>query len=395
LKIDFHAPRNFVVNILPCICYNASMVTIAFTGGGTGGHIYPALAVAAELGRLFAGRDFKLFWIGSNAGMDRSLVEKAGIEFYGVPSGRLRRYFSLKTIPDFFKVIAGFFAARKILKKRKASLLFSKGGFVSVPPCAAAAALGIPVFTHESDFSPGLATKINARFALRTGGAVFTAYEDTARFFPPAVRDCVKVSGNPVRNAFRNADAAKGRAFLGLGSDVRILLVVGGSQGAREINEMIFAILPELAQFYTVAHQTGASQTNVPPPADHYKPFPYIGEEIPHVMAAAEMIIGRSGAGTLWECAVLGKPMLLVPLSGSGTRGDQVENAAFFQKSGAAVVFNEGDKAQALKRAVALLAQNAAEREKMAKAARQIGEREGAGYIARFLEERIKLTAEL
>jgi UDP-N-acetylglucosamine--N-acetylmuramyl-(pentapeptide) pyrophosphoryl-undecaprenol N-acetylglucosamine transferase len=370
------------------------MVTIAFTGGGTGGHIYPALAVAAELERRLAGRAFRFFWIGSNAGPDRSIVEKAGIEFFGVPSGKLRRYFSLKTVPDFFKVIASYFAARKILRAQKATLLFSKGGFVSVPPCAAAAALGIPVFTHESDFSPGLATKMNARFALRTGGAIFTAYDETASLLPAAARACVKVSGNPVRRAFRDADAAKGRAFLGLDADARILLALGGSQGAREVNEIVLAALSELARCYTVVHQTGPNQLIDAPAAERYKPYPYIGEEMPHVMAAAELVIGRSGAGTLWECAVLGKPMLLVPLRGSGTRGDQVENASFFQKTGAARVFVDGDKAQALIRAAAQLADNSEERAKMAEAALKTGELDGAGFIARSLEEKINSIGE-
>src|SRR5215469_15502574 len=159
------------------------MVNIAITGGGTGGHIYPGLAVAQELSRLLSGEfaagsldnKYSLFWIGSSSGMDRSIVEEAGIEFFGIPSGKLRRYFSIKNAVDFFKVAAGFFAARKILKKEKPRLLFSKGGFVSVPPCAAAASFGIPVFTHESDFSPGLATRINIRFVLYTGGRIFTA----------------------------------------------------------------------------------------------------------------------------------------------------------------------------------------------------------------------------
>jgi UDP-N-acetylglucosamine--N-acetylmuramyl-(pentapeptide) pyrophosphoryl-undecaprenol N-acetylglucosamine transferase len=140
------------------------MASIAFTGGGTGGHIYPGLAVASYLKKIFPHR---IFWIGSGSGMDRTVVESAGIEFFGIPSGKLRRYFSLRNIPDAFKIAAGFFAARKILKREGASFLFSKGGFVSVPPCAAAAFLKIPVFTHESDFSPGLATRLNTRFAER------------------------------------------------------------------------------------------------------------------------------------------------------------------------------------------------------------------------------------
>ena len=364
------------------------MVNIAFTGGGTGGHIFPGLAVAAELKRLLAG-EYRIFWIGSSAGMDRGLVEEAGIEFLGVPSGKLRRYFSIKTAVDFFRVISGFFAARKILKKQKARLLFSKGGFVSVPPCAAAASLGIPVFTHESDFSPGLATRLNARFVLRTGGKIFTAYEDTARFFPEAVRRCIMLSGNPVRGIFRNADAAMGKAFLGCADNARILLVLGGSQGAREINELVRAALSGLTETYTVVHQTGPNQAWDLPAAERYKPYPFIREELPHVMAAAELVLSRSGAG-IWEFAVLGKPMLLIPLRGSASRGDQVENARYFEKAGAArALMGEDVNPGQLVQAVNTLAYNTEERTIMAAASSRLGERDGAVFIAEILADKI------
>ncbi|MDR0316706.1 MAG: undecaprenyldiphospho-muramoylpentapeptide beta-N-acetylglucosaminyltransferase [Treponema sp.] len=359
------------------------MITIAFTGGGTGGHIYPGLAVASELTRRFAAGDCRIFWIGSNAGRDRMIVEGAGLEFFGVPAGRLRRYLSLKTIPDFFRVIAGFFAARKILKKQRADILFSKGGFVSVPPCAAAASLGIPVFTHESDYSPGLATRINLRFVSRTGGRVFIAYDDTARFLPAALADRITVSGNPVRSAFYSADPAQGRAFLGLGPQERILLVLGGSQGAQEINELIRAALPELCRHYTVVHQSGPDRGWDMPASDRYRPYPYITDEMPHVLAAAELIVGRSGAGTVWESAALGKPMLLIPLHGSGTRGDQVENARFFEQAGAAqTLLGENATPEALAKAVAALAEDAGKRSAMAAAALKTGERRGAEIIS-------------
>jgi UDP-N-acetylglucosamine--N-acetylmuramyl-(pentapeptide) pyrophosphoryl-undecaprenol N-acetylglucosamine transferase len=362
------------------------MVSIAFTGGGTGGHIYPALAVAAELKKLLSDREFHIFWIGSSAHLDRSLVEEAGIKFYRIPSGKLRRYFSLRTFVDFFKVIGGFFAARKILKKEKCCLLFSKGGFVSVPPCAAASSLGIKVFTHESDFSPGLATKINARFAARTKGRIFTAYEETGRFLNKSFSDHITVSGNPVRSVFHNADAEKGRAFLGVDDDERILLVLGGSQGAVEINELIRATLPELTQIYTVVHQTGPNLTWDVPESKKYKPFPYIKDEMPHVMAAAELVMGRSGAG-IWEWAVLGKPMLLIPLRGSGTRGDQVQNAEYFQKEGAAQVLGEKTTPYALINAVNSFAQDGEKRKNMSKASAKIGERDGSVIIARALAD--------
>jgi len=362
------------------------MINIAFTGGGTGGHIYPGLAVALELKKIlenyvctqtdFTG-DIRIFWIGSSVGMDRSLVEEAGIEFYGVPSGKLRRYFSLQTITDFFKVISGFFASRKILKKQKAVLLFSKGGFVSVPPCAAASSLKIKVFTHESDFSPGLATRINARFVLRTGGRIFTAYEDTKKHFDKkllkkGLDDRVTVSGNPVRADFCNADAAKGRAFLGINDSDRLLLVLGGSQGAKEINELIREALPFLTETYIVVHQTGPNLTWDIPSSQRYKPFPYIKEQMPHVMAASEIIMGRSGAG-IWEWAFLGKPMILIPLRGKGTRGDQVENAKYFKEAGAALVLGENADTKEMELAVKLLANDSEKRKVMADASARIG----------------------
>ncbi|GHV80272.1 UDP-N-acetylglucosamine--N-acetylmuramyl-(pentapeptide) pyrophosphoryl-undecaprenol N-acetylglucosamine transferase [Spirochaetia bacterium] len=364
------------------------MLSIAFTGGGTGGHIYPGLAVAAALTELLPG--CRMFWIGSAAGMDRLIVEGAGLVFFGVPSGKLRRYFSLKNLSDVVKIGAGFFAARRILKKEHPRLLFSKGGFVSVPPCAAASSLGIPVFTHESDYSPGLATRINARFAAR----IFTAYEDTAAFFPPRFRERTVSAGNPVRPGFRNADAAAGRAFLGIASEERVLLVLGGSQGAREVNELIRESLPKLTEYYTVVHQTGPNQDwertggSIPASA-RYRPYAYIREEMPQVLAAAELVLGRSGAGTVWEAATAGKPMVLIPLHGSGTRGDQVENAAFFEKAGAAVVIkgtgDRGATAAVLAAAVAALAEDTPMRNAMAAASARIGSRDGADLIARSL----------
>jgi UDP-N-acetylglucosamine--N-acetylmuramyl-(pentapeptide) pyrophosphoryl-undecaprenol N-acetylglucosamine transferase len=360
------------------------MVNIAFTGGGTGGHIYPGLAVIAGIRTRLGPSSCRIFWIGSGKGMDRSLVEGFSVEFFGIPSGRLRRYFSLKTIPDVWRVIAGFFAARKILKKQKPDLLFSKGGFVSVPPCAAAASLGIPVFTHESDFTPGLATKINIRFVSRTGGRIFTAFAETAAFLPLAFRDRVFSCGNPVRTEFRKnrTDAAlRGRAFLGLSSDDRILLVLGGSQGAQEVNDLITESLSELVKWYTVVHQTGPKNTGGQR-AGRYIPFPYIKDEMPDVLAAAELVVGRSGAGTVWESAACGKPMVLIPLSGSGTRGDQVDNARFFEKKGAAVVLLGKDvNAASLSKEIASIAQDEAKRKHMADAAEELGKIDGTAFI--------------
>ena len=325
------------------------MVSIAFTGGGTGGHIYPGLAIASWTVELFPCR---IFWIGSSAKMDRGIVEKAGIEFFSIPSGKLRRNFSIRNIPDFFRVFAGYFAARKILKREKPRLLFSKGGFVSVPPCAAAKSLGIPVFTHESDFSPGLATRMNTRFAEK----IFIPYRESLKFYAGQRTKELVVSGNPIRREFAVADPAKGFSFLGLKGDERILLVLGGSLGSREINGLVHDCLPCLTRYYTVVHQTGEhnsvgpvagdspgdSQGGKPQrtfPGNRYISFAYLKDELPHIIAAAELVLCRSGAGTIWECKYLKKPMVLIPLRGKGTRGDQVENARLFCDAGAALCF--------------------------------------------------------
>ncbi|MDR1655250.1 MAG: undecaprenyldiphospho-muramoylpentapeptide beta-N-acetylglucosaminyltransferase [Treponema sp.] len=354
------------------------MRSIVFSGGGSGGHIYPGLAVAARIKKL---RVYRVFWIGQGTGMDRSIVENEGIEFYGIPAGRFRRYFSFKTIPDFFRVIAGFFAARRILKREKPALLFSKGGFVSVPPCVAAASLKIPVYTHESDISPGLATKINARCAAFSGGRIFTAYKETSAFFPEALRSRIIVSGQPVRNSFRKADSQRGKAFLGAAADERILLVLGGSQGAQELNELVKGNLDALTRYYTVIHQTGPKNQWDLKKGSRYRSYAFIGKEMPDVLAAAELVLGRSGAGTVWECAVTGKPMILIPLAGSGTRGDQVENARYFEKAGAALVLYPA-AGEGLVSAVGELHGNEAKRNAMAAASRRIGEKDAASLIA-------------
>jgi UDP-N-acetylglucosamine--N-acetylmuramyl-(pentapeptide) pyrophosphoryl-undecaprenol N-acetylglucosamine transferase len=321
----------------------------------------------------------RIFWIGSDAEKFRSAVEDGGIEFFGIPSGKLRRYFSFKNFADLFKVAAGFFAARRILKREKPALLFSKGGFVSVPPCAAAASLGIPVFTHESDFSPGLATKINIRFAKK----IFIPYEEGLALFPAPRRDRIIVSGNPIRPEFRSADPAKGRAFVGAGEDEPLLLVLGGSQGARELNELVRGSLPKLTETFFVVHQTGPLNDWELKPSERYKPYPFIRDELPHVIAAAGIVLGRSGAGTLWENAALGRPMVLIPLSGSGTRGDQVENARYFERAGAAaVLLGKAASPENLIQTLKDLWGDEAKRKAMTAASARIGAKDGAALIA-------------
>jgi UDP-N-acetylglucosamine--N-acetylmuramyl-(pentapeptide) pyrophosphoryl-undecaprenol N-acetylglucosamine transferase len=258
------------------------------------------------------------------------------VEYIALPSGKLRRNISLENFADAFRVLAGYAAARRALRELKPRLLFSKGGYVSVPPCAAAASLGIPYFTHESDLTPGLATRLNARRAER----VILSYEATRGLLPQAARDSALVAGNPVRSSIRKGDAARGRSFLGVPEGLPVALFLGGSQGARQVNELVAAVLPALEGRAFVAHQTGEARAGAAAASrsheGRYRSFSFITDDLPDVLAAADLVVGRAGASTLWECAALGKPMVLVPLCGSGTRGDQVDNARHFERAGAA-----------------------------------------------------------
>lgn len=314
-------------------------------------------------------------------GMDKSIVESSGTAFYGIASGKLRRYFSLQNVSDIFKIFFGFLKARRILKKEKPDLLFSKGGFVSVPPCMAAASLGIPVFSHESDFSPGLATKLN----LGVSKIIFTAYEESIRMFPAKHRAKAKAAGNPVRKEFRFADAEKGLAFVGINNNLPVILVLGGSQGALEINELIGGAIDELTKTFNVIHQTG-SNTHAHP-RENYFPLQYIKDEMPDVLAAADIIVGRSGAGTVWESSALGKPMVLIPLCGSGTRGDQVENAEIFEKAGAAVVLNNGDRTSiTLTETISSIWNDKERYASMKKASEAMGKKDAALFISEYIK---------
>lgn len=329
-----------------------SVIKIAFTGGGTGGHIYPGLAVADSLRKKFndCGKTVQIHWIGNSSGMDKTIVEKnidqngakSADFFYGIPSGKLRRYLSFKNFLDLFKIFAGFASSFFILLKIRPQVLFSKGGFVSVPPCISAKLLGIPVFTHECDFTPGLATRINSRSASK----ILVSFSETKNYFSAADKQKVLVTGNPVRPVFYSADAEKGLAFLGLQKkDKPVLFVQGGSLGARQINSLIQENLEWLCERFIVIHQTGnknTDQSEISSSSENvrknYKPFPFIYSEMPDVMACADIVVSRAGSNSLWECSVLGKPMVLIPLTGNGTRGDQEDNADFFDSANAAIV---------------------------------------------------------
>ncbi len=358
------------------------MDTIVFTGGGTGGHIFPGLAIVEILQSKHPA--VRCVWFGSSTGMDRVLVEAASLPFYGIPSGKLRRYFSLRNGIDVFKIIAGFFVSLYHLARIRPYAVFSKGGFVSVPPCMAAAFLRIPVFTHECDVTPGLATRLIAPVAQH----IFVSYEKTGQYFPQKMQQKIRYSGNPVRPVFSRADAQAGRAFTGFsGEDMPILFVQGGSLGARQINTLIRDIIPQLHDICLVVHQTGAGNNEPACSAgqrnDRYRTYEFIRSEMPHVLASADLVVSRSGANSVWECATAGKPMILIPLEAESSRGDQIDNARFFEEHGAAVVLcGKEATAENLVRTITQLLENRTALSVMADASRALGAVHAAEYIA-------------
>jgi UDP-N-acetylglucosamine--N-acetylmuramyl-(pentapeptide) pyrophosphoryl-undecaprenol N-acetylglucosamine transferase len=307
---------------------------VVFTGGGTGGHVFPGLAVVEELLRRWDG---KAVWIGSSNGIENHILKNAGFPFYGIAAGKLRRYFSFRNCTDVFRVILGWFQALHILKRLSPVLVFSKGGYVSVPVVYAARCLGIPVITHESDYDPGLATRMNSLVA----GRILVAYQDTVGYFPDSRKTRVTVTGNPVRRAVLEGDGLRGKALIGVSPETSVVLFLGGSLGAEQINDLVDEIIKDLSQRVFVVHQTGdASEAAGHGNNNNYLRKSFFGQEYPDILAAADLVVCRAGAGTLWEAAVLGRPAVLIPLGRDGSRGDQLRNAELFHKIGGMTVLS-------------------------------------------------------
>ena len=321
------------------------MKSIVFTGGGTGGHVFPGIAVAEALRERIDETKYRIVWLGSSRGMEEEIVKRFSIPFYSIPAGKLRRYFSLKNFVDMGRVAAAYIGSLRLLKKLDAALLFSKGGFVSVPPSAAARSLRIPSLTHESDLDPGLATRLNARFC----DSVLCAYTPTASH--PRLSAKAIVTGNPVRKEILAGDAAEGRRILGAAEKEKVLLVLGGSQGARQINELVEASIEGLTDRALLVHQMGCEHyrqrygelpwREAMDRRKRYAPAPIFTEEFAHILAAADLVVSRAGAGTLWENGVRGKAAVLIPLGLGASRGDQLRNAAYFDQQKAALLLRE------------------------------------------------------
>ncbi len=321
------------------------VITVFFTGGGTGGHVYPGIAVYESFLRLAAARALSIqgFWIGSKRGIERDIVESSGIRYIGISSGKLRRYFSVRNLIDIFKVFFGIVAAYVITKRFKPDVLFSKGGYVSVPPVIGAKFAKVPIVTHESDIDPGLATRINARFADK----VILSYDETRGFFADSLMPKLITAGNPVRHEVLAGVATRGKEMFSLSSEKPVLLVLGGSLGAREVNTLLWRVLPKLLTEWTVVHQTGEDESG-PSDGNGYFRYKYISDGYADVLAVSNLVVCRAGATTLWELAALRKPSILIPLGADVSRGDQIRNAKLFNRLGASYILTGGDTAELL-----------------------------------------------
>jgi UDP-N-acetylglucosamine--N-acetylmuramyl-(pentapeptide) pyrophosphoryl-undecaprenol N-acetylglucosamine transferase len=308
--------------------------TIILTGGGTAGHITPNLALIPELRR----RGWEVHYVGSKAGMERELAGGLpGVSYHGISSGKLRRYLNLKNLSDPFRVLAGTAQALGIIRRLRPAVIFSKGGFVSVPVAYAARLARVPMVLHESDLSPGLAN----RLALPSATRVCTTFPETAEKLGAKARH----TGTPIRRALFEGEAARGLAFCGFApSGPPVLLMMGGSQGAASINAVLRRILPKLLRSFRVAHICGRGNVDgALADTPGYAQFEYVGAELPDLLAAASLVVSRAGANSIFEFLALGKPMLLIPLPLSASRGDQIENAKSFRRQGFARVLDQED----------------------------------------------------
>ena len=307
------------------------MKHIVLTGGGTAGHVTPNIAL---IGRLKE-QGYQISYIGSYNGIEKTLIEELGIPYYGISSGKLRRYFDLKNFTDPFRVLKGFSEARKLLKQLKPDVVFSKGGFVTVPVVVAAGRLKIPAIIHESDMTPGLANKLCIPSAVK----VCCNFPETKSHLPEGK---AVVTGTPIRQELLRGDADKGRAFTGLTADKPVIMIIGGSLGAQAVNDAVRRILPQLLPDFQVVHLCGkGKRDDSKNELKGYMQYEYIEGELADLFAMADIVISRAGANAICELQALKKPNLLIPLSANASRGDQILNARSFEKQGFSMVLEE------------------------------------------------------
>ena len=306
------------------------MKKIVLTGGGTAGHVTPNIALIPRLQE----EGFEVSYIGSKDGIEKQLIENLGIPYYGISSGKLRRYFSWKNFTDPIRVMNGGREATKLMKQLKPDIIFSKGGFVTVPVVKAAANCKIPVVSHESDMTPGLANRISMRYATK----ICCNFPETLQ----KLGDKGIHTGTPIRSELFTGTREAGLQYAGFPDDKPVILVVGGSTGAVRVNEAVRAVLPELLKEFRVIHLCGKGKSDPSyDGTDGYVQIEYCDKEMKDVLAAADIVISRAGANAICELLALHKPNLLIPLSAEASRGDQILNAVSFEKQGFSMVLEE------------------------------------------------------
>lgn len=329
--------------------YSLSM-TIAFTGGGSGGHFYPIIAITETLQDLVRDKRLvepKLYYLAPTPFDEKALFEN-GITYINVPAGKMRRYASFRNITDFFITVFGTISAVFILFRLYPDVVMSKGGYGSVPTVLAARLLRIPIIIHESDAKPGRANLLAAKFAEK----IAISFESAAEYFPKKVQNKIARTGTPIRKALTRVETEGARQYLGLEHGIPTILILGGSQGAVNINETVLSALPDIVQFANVIHQTGqANFKSVKeiahvvlaknPHEDRYHPINYLNEiSLQRSAGIADIIISRAGASSIAEIGFWKKPAILIPIPESVSH-DQRGNAYAYAKTGAAVVIEE------------------------------------------------------
>lgn len=308
------------------------MKTIVLTGGGTAGHVTPNIALIPVLKQ----EGWNIQYIGSKNGIEKELIMKENIPYHGISSGKLRRYVSVENLKDPFKVIKGLFDAYSILRKLKPNVVFSKGGYVTVPVVLAAKLLGIPVIIHESDITPGLANKIASKGAK----VICVNFPETLKY----VGSKGILTGTPIREELFKGDVQKGRKLCGFTNNKPVLLTMGGSLGSVKINTCLRGALKELIDDFNIVHICGKGNVDKSLEGkEGYCQFEYVGDELPHLFAMTDLMLSRAGANALAEITALKIPNLLIPLSQNASRGDQILNAHSMEKSGYSSVLMEED----------------------------------------------------
>ena len=307
------------------------MKKIIMTGGGTAGHVTPNLALAP----LLKDNGFEIFYIGSYTGIEKKLVENAGITYYGISSGKLRRYHDWKNFTDPFRVIKGFSEANQLLKHINPDVVFSKGGFVSVPVVMAAARQHIPAIIHESDMTPGLANKLAIPFATK----VCCNFPETMEYLP---KSKAIHTGSPIREELFSGSRERGLEFTGFTLDKPVILIMGGSIGSRFINNAVWEALDALLAEFQIVHLVGKGNINNDLLKKcGYKQYEFINEQLNDIFAMTDLMISRAGANSISGILALKIPNILIPLSAAASRGDQILNAASYEKQGFSTVLTE------------------------------------------------------